>query len=131
MPIPRSASMRSSAAQSPREASTVWSTTSARASEVQNRLPGLAKGAFTAAVQGLGLIPTMSNRSRPADSRSVGKGNTSSRPDPAAVACAISAFVGRRPPNGDALRQGFQSAGSNVSMPNSLRWPAHGWCDGR
>src|SRR5699024_453416 len=46
------------------EASTSWLKTPLRKSDGQKRFAGCAKGALTAAVQGLGLTPTMSRRNR-------------------------------------------------------------------
>src|SRR5699024_3045355 len=46
------------------EASTSWLKTPLRKSDGQKRFAGCAKGALTAAVQGLGLTPTMSMRNR-------------------------------------------------------------------
>src|SRR5699024_1760695 len=78
----------------------------AAASDFQNRFPGRANGALTAAVHGLGLIPTAKTRTAPAFCASVEYGKTSSRPSLCCTAAAGSACVGRRLPSGDGLRQG-------------------------
>src|SRR5699024_11849906 len=55
MPMPSSASRRSSCCSKPREASTTLLVIPEACKAFQKRFPGCAKGAFTAAVHGLGL----------------------------------------------------------------------------
>ncbi len=91
----------------------------AAASEGQKRLPGRAKGALTAVVHGLGLMPTMSRRTGPSDSASPGSGSTSSRAGPSDAAASW-AGVGRAPASGGGRRQGRQgrqAAGRRDSEP--------------
>src|SRR5699024_2174822 len=104
----------------PTAGATSRSVTPPACSEAQNRFPGRANGALTVAAHGLGLVPTINNRSSSVFGVSVGEGSTSSRPIPARAVSAKSVLLGRLPCSLDSPRQGLQSLASIGSLPSSL-----------
>ena len=124
IPMPRPWRSCSSSGSRPRDASTSREVSPARCREGQNRLPGRANGALTAAVQSPGLMPTMSRRSGSWPTGPLGSGSTSSIASGSGVAKAARSFVvGLRPASGEGRRVLISPRYSSAPAPVAVSVP--------